>query len=196
MTAAALRRDGRRTAASRFAVWSGDGRARIDLCAVRSTTGRRRDRARFELRRGRRADVHRAVFVAGTWRRARATAFAPTAVCARARPLVRSRQAAGRSLCRRDRPALCATTGAWPRRAARAATPRRWCRRRSRRRLPSRCRSAAAVQPGGLIYEVPVRAFTMRHPDVPEQLRGTIAALAASGGHRASAEARRRRRSN
>ena len=32
--------------------------------------------------------------------------------------------------------------------------------------------------PGGLIYEVPVRAFTMRHPDVPKRLRGTIRALA------------------
>ncbi|MCZ8543125.1 glycogen debranching protein GlgX [Mesorhizobium qingshengii] len=31
---------------------------------------------------------------------------------------------------------------------------------------------------GDLIYEVPVRAFTMRHPDVPEKLRGTVAALA------------------
>jgi len=33
-------------------------------------------------------------------------------------------------------------------------------------------------QPGGLIYEVPVRAFTMRHPDIDPALRGTIAALA------------------
>ena len=32
--------------------------------------------------------------------------------------------------------------------------------------------------PGGLIYEVQVRAFTKLHPDVPEELRGTIAALA------------------
>ncbi|MDQ6435914.1 glycogen debranching protein GlgX [Mesorhizobium sp. LHD-90] len=32
--------------------------------------------------------------------------------------------------------------------------------------------------PGGLIYEVQVRAFTKLHPDVPEKLRGTIAALA------------------
>ena len=32
--------------------------------------------------------------------------------------------------------------------------------------------------PGGLIYEVNVRAFTMRHPDVPPAQRGTIAALA------------------
>jgi glycogen operon protein len=31
---------------------------------------------------------------------------------------------------------------------------------------------------GGLIYEVQVRGFTMRHPDVPESQRGTIAALA------------------
>jgi glycogen operon protein len=33
-------------------------------------------------------------------------------------------------------------------------------------------------RPGGLIYEVNVRAFTMRHPDVPAAQRGTIAALA------------------
>ncbi|MDB5685861.1 MAG: glgX, partial [Rhizorhabdus sp.] len=32
--------------------------------------------------------------------------------------------------------------------------------------------------PGGLIYEISVRSFTMRHPDVPEALRGTVAALA------------------
>lgn len=31
---------------------------------------------------------------------------------------------------------------------------------------------------GGLIYETNVRAFTMRHPDVPEALRGTIGAMA------------------
>jgi glycogen operon protein len=31
---------------------------------------------------------------------------------------------------------------------------------------------------GGLIYEINVRGFTMRHPDVPASLRGTIAALA------------------
>ncbi|WP_394890823.1 glycogen debranching protein GlgX [Mesorhizobium sp. AaZ16] len=41
---------------------------------------------------------------------------------------------------------------------------------------------AAAKPPlfksGGLIYEVAVRAFTMRHPAVPEAQRGTIAALA------------------
>ena len=32
-------------------------------------------------------------------------------------------------------------------------------------------------RPGGLVYEVPVRAFTMLHPEIPEQQRGTIAAL-------------------
>jgi glycogen operon protein len=35
-----------------------------------------------------------------------------------------------------------------------------------------------AFAPGGLVYELSVRAFTMRHPDVPEHQRGTIAALA------------------
>lgn len=33
-------------------------------------------------------------------------------------------------------------------------------------------------QPGGLIYETNVRGFTATHPDVPEELRGTVAALA------------------
>lgn len=32
--------------------------------------------------------------------------------------------------------------------------------------------------PGGLIYEIAVRAFTKLHPDVPEDQRGTVAALA------------------
>lgn len=32
--------------------------------------------------------------------------------------------------------------------------------------------------PGGLIYEAHVRALTMLHPDVPEAIRGTVAALA------------------
>jgi len=32
--------------------------------------------------------------------------------------------------------------------------------------------------PGGLVYELNVRGFTLRHPDVPETQRGTIAALA------------------
>ena len=33
-------------------------------------------------------------------------------------------------------------------------------------------------RPGGLIYELPVRPFTIRHPDIPEEIRGTVAALA------------------
>ncbi|KXG83873.1 glycogen debranching protein GlgX [Agrobacterium bohemicum] len=32
--------------------------------------------------------------------------------------------------------------------------------------------------PGGLIYEVAVKPFTMLHPDVPEAIKGTVAALA------------------
>jgi len=35
-----------------------------------------------------------------------------------------------------------------------------------------------AFRPGGLIYKLPARAFTIRHPDVPPALRGTVAALA------------------
>ncbi len=37
---------------------------------------------------------------------------------------------------------------------------------------------APLFDPGGLIYEVNVRGFTMLHPEVPAALRGTIAALA------------------
>ena len=33
-------------------------------------------------------------------------------------------------------------------------------------------------RPGGLVYELNVRGFSMRHPDIPAKLRGTIAALA------------------
>ncbi len=39
-------------------------------------------------------------------------------------------------------------------------------------------REKPRFQPGGLIYEVAVRPFTMLHPDVPENQRGTVAALA------------------
>jgi glycogen debranching enzyme len=45
--------------------------------------------------------------------------------------------------------------------------------------LPRPKRPAAPkFKPGGLIYELNVRGFTMRHPEVPEALRGTVAALA------------------
>ncbi len=38
-------------------------------------------------------------------------------------------------------------------------------------------RTPPLFTPGGLIYEVPVRAFSILHPDVPEPQRGTVAAL-------------------
>ncbi|MFY9348806.1 MAG: glycogen debranching protein GlgX [Sphingobium sp.] len=44
--------------------------------------------------------------------------------------------------------------------------------------MPARPAHAPRFTPGGLIYEVQVRGFTMLHPDVPEARRGTIAALA------------------
>lgn len=44
--------------------------------------------------------------------------------------------------------------------------------------LPVVPRRQPLWQPGGLIYELQVRAFTMRHPAVPAEKRGTIAALA------------------
>lgn len=45
-------------------------------------------------------------------------------------------------------------------------------------RLPVVRRTKPRFERGGLIYEVNVRGFTMLHPDVPEPLRGTVAALA------------------
>ena len=44
--------------------------------------------------------------------------------------------------------------------------------------LPEVTLDAPRFAPGGLIYEVNVRGFTLLHPDVPEGLRGTVAALA------------------
>lgn len=44
--------------------------------------------------------------------------------------------------------------------------------------LPARRAEPPRFIPGGLIYEVQVRGFTMLHPEVPEGQRGTIAALA------------------
>ena len=71
------------------------------------------------------------------------------------------------------------TTRAWRHAAARAAIRRRSCPRPSsrncRRHLPPRPPLFTA---GGLIYEAHVRALTIRHPDIPEPLRGTVAALA------------------
>lgn len=51
--------------------------------------------------------------------------------------------------------------------------------------LPSR---PVLFQPGGLIYELQVRSFSLLHPDVPDAQRGTIAAL----GHPAIIEHLRR----
>lgn len=46
------------------------------------------------------------------------------------------------------------------------------------RKLPQVDVAPPRFRPGGLIYELNVRGFTMRHPAVPEHLRGTIGALA------------------
>lgn len=45
-------------------------------------------------------------------------------------------------------------------------------------RLPELPRQPPRFARGGLVYELNVRGFTMLHPDVPENLRGTVAALA------------------
>ncbi len=51
-------------------------------------------------------------------------------------------------------------------------------------------------KPGGFVYELPVRAFTMLHPDIPEKQRGTVGGARPSGRHRAPRKTRRCRRSN
>tara|TARA_R110002020_G_scaffold64925_6_gene171855 strand:- start:1188 stop:3161 length:1974 start_codon:yes stop_codon:yes gene_type:complete len=43
---------------------------------------------------------------------------------------------------------------------------------------PAMAPARPAMQPGGLIYELPVRAFTLLHPDIPSAERGTLRALA------------------
>lgn len=45
-------------------------------------------------------------------------------------------------------------------------------------KLPAVRKRKPGFTPGGLVYELSVRGFTMRHPDVPPHLRGTVAALA------------------
>ncbi|MBU6267210.1 MAG: glycogen debranching protein GlgX [Sphingomonadales bacterium] len=44
--------------------------------------------------------------------------------------------------------------------------------------LPEVPHTAPCFTPGGLVYELNVRGFTLLHPDVPEGKRGTVAALA------------------
>ena len=44
--------------------------------------------------------------------------------------------------------------------------------------LPALAPAPPVFRPGGLIYEVNIRGFTMLHPEVPEAVRGTVAALA------------------
>ena len=44
--------------------------------------------------------------------------------------------------------------------------------------LDARVLQQPIFSPGGLIYELNVRSFTLRHPDIPAHMRGTIRALA------------------
>ena len=75
-------------------------------------------------------------------------------------------------------------------RALRAAQPGR-----SRRalRLARRATAPATAYADTIIYEMHVKGFTMRHPEVPPELRGTYAGLAPRGGHRPPARPRRDR---
>ncbi|GAA3253747.1 hypothetical protein GCM10020258_11060 [Sphingomonas yabuuchiae] len=49
---------------------------------------------------------------------------------------------------------------------------------RPRRHATDRHPAPPLFRPGGLIYELNVRGFTMRHPAIPPEQRGTLAALA------------------
>ena len=69
--------------------------------------------------------------------------------------------------------------------AVRRHRPRLRLGRRRARRAP---RSTETV-----VYEVHVKGFTQRHPEVPEEIRGTYAGLAPPGGHQAPHRPRRDR---
>ena len=128
----------------------------------------------------------------------------PRPLRARARASLQPEQAARRSLrqgrLRRGRLEAAADRVQARRRAGRSrrstsataprGSPRGWS---SIRRVRLGRRSAARARPGAstVIYEVHVRGFTMRHPDVPEALRGTYAGPRAPGGDRAPQEAGR-----
>jgi glycogen operon protein len=75
----------------------------------------------------------------------------------------------------------------WPYRYNALMAAPRWQQRDTASMMPKALVRAALqpvadrkrqFQPGGLIYEVPVRAFTKLHPAVPEAERGTVRALA------------------
>ena len=58
-------------------------------------------------------------------------------------------------------------------------TQRPSCRKPlSKKPLPALNPGRPGFRPGGLIYELPVRAFTQLHPDIPGSDRGTLRALA------------------
>ncbi len=98
------------------------------------------------------------------WRSAIATGFARTDLRSRERPVVRSRQVADGPLRRRDRPALCLR----PRLRARGGGRRHGAA--DAEGYSDEAAQAVApppplFRPGGLIYELNVRSFTMRHPE-------------------------------
>lgn len=43
--------------------------------------------------------------------------------------------------------------------------------------MPDLPKTAPLFDPGGLIYELGIRSFSMRHPDIPDRQRGTLGAL-------------------
>lgn len=88
--------------------------------------------------------------------------------------MVRPVETSGRPLCERTRQPL---------RPRRQTLGIRHGYGRSRAKAIVTQERAAKIEPprfapGGLVYEIAVKPFTILHPDIPEKIRGTIAALA------------------
>jgi glycogen debranching enzyme len=153
----------------RFAAWSRHAE-RLEVCLFDAATGRERERVAME----RFGDVHAAEVAGlgpgalygfrayGPWDPRHGHRFDP------AKLLVDPYAAAI------DRPFRFA-----PRLARRGADTAGVAPRAVVADLPPRLAPAPPLfREGGLIYELSVRAFTKRHPGVPEALRGSVAALA------------------
>jgi glycogen operon protein len=158
---------------TRFAVWSGAAE-RLHVCLFDRDTGAETDRIPLApgpdgtwtalvpgagpgTRYGLRAD--------GPWAPEAGLRFDPAKLLVDPHALALDRPFAWDPRLAAPRAAAC-DTAPWVPKAVVAALP------------PPVPQAPPLFRPGGLIYELQVRAFTLRHPDVPPALRGTVAALA------------------